>query len=339
MKRITIKDVAAKAGVSHPTVSRVINDDPQISEPTKERIRAIMKKLGYRPNLIARGLVKKKTQVFALVIPDLNPHVQPIVRGVIDECRRRGYGLMLFSTEYWTKEDETYSYVVSNWRVDGVLIYNVVHHERLTEDVRQLKAENVPFVFINKYLHKKNVNTVAIDNSQAVRQAVENLAGLGHKRIGILNGSLMAVDGVERFEAFKESLARLGLKFDERYVGNANFSDSEAAEEARRILALPDRPTAMFCANDLMAMGAIRAAEAMNLRVPADVSFIGFDDIEAGQWFKPALSTLRPPLRDVGGRAIDLLLKAIEDPRRKPEQVPLLAKLVLRDSCGPAPKN
>ncbi|MFH0879034.1 MAG: LacI family DNA-binding transcriptional regulator [Lentisphaerota bacterium] len=338
-RRITIKDVAARAGVSHPTVSRVIHDDRQISDATKQRIRKIMKELGYRPNLIARGLVRNKTQVFAIVIPDFNPHVQPIVRGIVDECRQRGYAPMLFSTEYWTEEDASYSYVVSNWRVDGVLIYNVVHHDRLTGDVKQLKADNVPFVFINKYLRKKNVNTVAIDNFQAVGQVVEHLASLGHRRIGILNGSLMAVDGVERLEAFKEALSRAGLAYEERNTGNANFSDSEAEVETKRILAQADRPTAIFCANDLMALGAIRAAKSLRLRVPSDISFIGFDDLEAGRWFTPALSTLQPPLRDIGAKAIDLLLKTIQDPRRKPEQIPLFAKLLIRESSGPAPSK
>lgn len=333
-KRITIKDVAAKAGVSHPTVSRAINDDPQISEATKERIRVVMKEMGYRPNLIARSLVRNKTKVFALVVPDVNPHVQPIIRGVVDECRRREYALMLFSTEYWTEEESSYTYIVANWQVDGVLIYNIVHHDRLTDDVKQLKAEELPFVFINKYLHEPDVNTVSVDNRQAVQQAIRHLTDLGHTKIGILNGGLMSVDGVERFEAFKESMAELGLKYDERWRGDANFADDQAAEEMKRILQLPERPTAMFCADDLMAMGAIRAARAMNCRVPEELSFIGFDDIDAAQWFEPALTTMRPPLRDIGGKAIDLLLRRIEKPDAPAEQIPLEAKLVIRESAG-----
>ena len=334
-KRVTIKDVAARAGVSHPTVSRVIHDDPQISAATKQRVRKMMEQMGYRPNLIARGLVRNRTQVFALVIPDFNPHVQPIVRGVVDACRRRDYALMLFSTEYWSEEEASYSYIAANWRVDGVLIYNVMHHDRLTADAQRLKADQLPFVFINKYLRKKNINTVSVDNYDAVGRAVEHLAGLGHKKIGILNGSLMSVDGVERFEAFKEALARAGLRYEPRHTGTANFSDTEAAEETRRILGLRDRPTAIFCANDLMAMGAIRAARGMKLRVPKDLSFVGFDDLEAGRWFNPSLSTLQPPQREVGEQAIELLIKIIQDPKRKAEQMALPAKLILRESSGP----
>lgn len=335
-RRVTIKDIAAEAGVSHPTVSRVINDDPQIGEATKRRVREIMAKLGYRPNLVARSLVRRRTKVLALVVPDFNPHVQPIVRGIIDECRRRDYGLMLFSTDYWSEEADTYARVVTHWPVDGVLIYNVVHHARPTKEVKPLSAEGVPFVFINKYLRWKTVDTVSVDNFEAVGQAVEHLAGLGHRRFGILNGGLMSVDGVERFEAFQAALQKARLPFDKRCVGDANFSDREAAEQMRRMLGLPRPPTAVFCANDLMAMGAIRAAQAKGARVPQDISFVGFDDIEAAQWFQPALSTLSPPLRDIGGKAIDLLVRRIEDPKGKPEQLALQAKLVIRESTGPA---
>jgi DNA-binding LacI/PurR family transcriptional regulator len=333
-KRITIKDVAERAGVSHPTVSRAINDDPQISEATKERIRAIMKEMGYRPNLIARSLVRNKTKVFALVVPDVNPHVQPIIRGVVDECRQNDYALMLFSTDYWAQEESSYAYIVSNWQVDGVLIYNVFHHDRLTVDVEQLQADRLPFVFINKYLGEPSINTVAIDNRDAVKRAVQHLVELGHRRIGILNGGLMSVDGVERFEAFKKTLEEAGLEYKEDWRGDANYANNQAEREMERILQLPERPTAMFCANDLMAMGAIRKAQAMGFDVPDDLSFVGFDDIDAARWFTPALTTLHPPLRDIGGKAISLLIERIENPDAQIQQIPLQAELIVRDSTA-----
>ena len=330
--RITIKDVARKAGVSHPTVSRVIHDDSQISAQTKKHVRRVMKQLGYQPNLIARSLVSNRTQVIALVAPDLNPHVLPVLRGVADSCRRAGYALMLFSTDYWTDENLSYTWVVSNWRVDGVLIYNVVYHEHVTRDVEELRTQNVPFVFINKYLHEKRVNTVGVDNFDAVGQVVRHLAGLGHRRIGVMNGGLLSVDGVERFQAFKAALRAANLKFDERLAGIANFSDVEACEEMNRILRSRRPPTAMFCANDLMAMGVVKAARENKLRVPRDLAVIGFDDLEAGKTFAPPLSTVRPPLQDLGGEALRLLVKIIEDPKRPPEQVALKARLILRGS-------
>ena len=221
---------------------------------------------------------------------------------------------------------------MSNWRVDGVLIYNVVHHKGVTKDVRQLQTEGVPFVFINKYLREKQVNTVSVDNFDAVSQVVRQFAVSGHRRIGIMNGSMMSVDGVERFEAFREALRDARLKFNEDYAGYANFSDTEAYEEMKRILSTRYPPTAMFCANDLMAMGVIKAARERKLRVPRDLAVIGFDDLESGRTSVPSLSTVRPPLQDLGGEALRLLTKIIEAPKRPPEQIALKAKLVLRNS-------
>lgn len=331
-KRVTIKDVARRARVSHPTVSRVINDNPRISKKTKEKVRKAMKDLGYQPNLIARGLVRKRTRVIASIIPDLNPHVQPILRGIVDACRDRDYALMLFSTDYWTEEDLSYMWIVDNWRVDGVLIYNVLHRRRVADDIRQLQCEGSPLCFVNKYLRRKDTWTVGIDNLDAVRQALKHLASLGRKRIGIINGSMRSVDGVERNLAFKKTLSSLKLPFSERYEATANFSDDQAYEEMSRILRYKRRPDAMFCANDLMAMGAIAAIQDAHLRVPQDIAVVGMDDAESNRHFKPSLTTLRPPLRRVGELAVDLLMEIMENPRAKPRQIPVKAELIVRDS-------
>lgn len=333
-KRPTIKDIARIAGVTHSTVSRVINDNPAISEETKIRILEIIRKIDYHPNLIARGLVRRKTHAFALIAPELNPHVLPIIRGVVDTCKRHNYGLMLFSTDYWADEGLSYVEVAKNWLVDGVVIYNVVYRKDISEAVKQLQKENIPFVFINKYLGAKKVNTVSIDNYDAVLKSITHLVELGHKRIGILNGSLMSVDGVERFEGYKEALKKFNLEYDENIVGNADFNDTEAYEEMKKILCSSKRPTAMCCANDLMATGAVKAIEEKGLKVPQDIAIVGFDDWEGARFFKPALTTLRPPLEDIGAKVIDLMMKLIEDPKRDIEEVPLQAKLIIRASSG-----
>lgn len=332
-KRPTIKDIAKKVGVTHSTVSRVINDNPAISGRTKDKILKAMKELDYQPNLVARGLVRRKTHAFALITPDLNPHVLPVIKGISDTCRRLGYGLMLFSTDYWIEENRSYAEVVRNWLVDGVLIYNVIYHEDVPENIRELEKQNIPCVFINKFLGKNKVNNVSIDNNEAVFKAVSHLAATGHKRIGMIKGGMLSVDGVERFNAFKESLGKLELEFDESITGCGNFFFNEAYEEMKRILCAPSgRPTAMFCANDLMAMGAVKAAGDMGLKVPQDIAVAGFDDLEAARFFKPSITTLKPPLEDIGGKAIEMLLRVIENPSRPVEEIRLGSRLIVRES-------
>jgi len=334
-KRLTIKDIAKIAGVDHSTVSRVINDNPSIGEETKLRVLEIIKRVNYQPNLIARGLIRKKTAAVALITPVLDPHVLPIIKGVEESCKSNNYALMLFSTDYWADERLSYLQVVENWLVDGILILNDVYYKDIPDNVKKLQEEGIPFVFINKYLGTKKVNTVSVDNYDAVYQAISHLVSLGHKRIGTIMGGLKAVDGLERFDAYKKALKKLKIEYDKSIVGDAGFGENEAYEETKRILsASSQRPTAMFCANDLMAIGAIRAIQEKGLKVPKDVAVVGFDDIETGRYFRPSLSTVKPPLESIGDFAIKLLMKIIENPQRPIEEIPLKTRLIIRESSG-----
>lgn len=332
-KRPTIKDIAKKAGVTHSTVSRVINNNPAISEETKARVLGVMRELKYEPNLIARSLVTNKTKALAFVAPELNPHVLPILRGVVDTCKRLNYGLMLFSTDYWTHEKQSYMEVVRNWLVDGILIYNVIYHENTPENIKELMKEKVPFVFINKFLNNPEINNVSIDNFDAVHKGIEHLVNLGHKKIAVINGGMLSVDGVERFGAYKQALNKFDLEFDEQLVGCGNFFYHEAYEEMKRFLTLKaNRPTAVFCANDLMAIAAADVIKAYGLRVPEDIAVMGIDDLEAGRYHAPAITTLKPPHEDIGAKAIDLVLKLVDEPEQKPQQIPLYSRLIVRES-------
>jgi LacI family transcriptional regulator len=332
-KRVTIKDIARKAGVNHSTVSRVINDNPAISEKTRKKVIKVMDDLNYKPNLIARGLVRQRTNAMALITPDVNPHVSPIIKGISDTCRRLNFGLMLFSTDYWLEESRSYMDVVNNWLVDGVFIYNVIYHKHLPDNIKELQSEGIPFVFINKFVRGEEVNAVGVDNFDAVEQAVSHLANLGHKRIGFIGGGNMSVDGVERFEGFKHAIGKYDLEFDDRLFGLGNFGYGEAYEEMKRILCLScEKPTAMVCANDMMAVAAINAIRDRGLKVPEDIAVVGYDDTDVSKFFNPAITTIRPSLEDIGGKAISLMQKIIENPGRAVEKVKINTKLVVRES-------
>lgn len=333
-KRVTIKDVAVEAGVTHTTVSRVIHNDERISQETQGRVRKAMEDLAYRPNLIARGLVRNRTQVIALITPELAPFTQPIVRSVAERCARMDYTVMLFPTNTWINEDVSFEWVVHNWLVDGIVVYNLIYHERVPQEFINLRRSHFPFVFVNKFLDSDLVNAVGVDNKHAVSLVVGHFKELGHRRIGMLYGNLDSEDGMGRLGAFRQALRRHELPFDESLTACGYWYEDPACKAMKQLLDRPERPTAVFCANDIMAIGALRAARERGLRVPEDLAVAGFDDLEAGRYLPVPLTTIHPPLFDAGCAAVDLLMRLLKDPTRPPEQVRLKSELVVRASTA-----
>jgi len=329
---VTIKDVAQEAGVTHTTVSRVIRNLPFVKEETRIRVLRALKRLNYRPNMVARGLVNKRSHVIGLITPELNPYVLPVVRGVTETSVKWDYALMLIPMDTWLEEDRSISFVAQNWQVDGLLVYNVVYHEKVPEKVHALQSANIPLVFINKFLDKKKLNAVGVDNYQGVHLMMEHLAQLGHRRIAMLCGDLESVDGMERSIAWRQSMQKLGLKIDESLIGIGDFVDDTAYRETHRILNTKKPPTAIYCANDLMAVGAIRAVQDLGLRVPDDVAVAGFDDLETARYVDIPVTTVRPPREQAAAKAFDMMMAILRDPKRPPEQVRLPCELVVRAS-------
>ncbi|MCK4518730.1 MAG: substrate-binding domain-containing protein [Candidatus Omnitrophica bacterium] len=241
---------------------------------------------------------------------------------------------MLFAANPWQNESLSYSWVTKNWLVDGVLILNILHQEKMTVSIKKLLKDDIPCVFINKYLGSQQVNAAGIDNHDGVTKVISHLVDLRHKRIGIINGGLMSVDGFERFEAYKKVLEQFGLKYNEKIVGYGDFNEEGGYEEMKRILYGSFKPTAMFCANDIMAIGAMRAIKEKGLRVPDDIAVVGFDDIEAAAVVEPPLTTIRPPLEDIGAKAIEQLIGDIRNNKKTVEEVSLKTKLIVRESSG-----
>lgn len=332
IKRITIKDVAARAGVTHTTVSRVIHNDNRISEETRSRVRKAIEVLDYQPNLVARGLVRNRTQAVALITPELDPFALPVVRSVAESASRRDYALMLYSTSTWLKEKPSFEWVMQNWLVDGILIYNLVYHERIPDDILELRARNLPFVFVNKFLDKTDLNAAGIDNYAASSMVIEHLASLGRKRIAVMNGNTTSVDGMERSIGCRLALERLGLPYDESIVGCGMWRDEDAYREMSRILENPHRPTALMCANDLMAIGAIKAIRDRGLKVPQDIAVASIDDLEAGRYVDIPLTTVHLPMFEAGAKAFDLLMEILQNPKQAPKQIRLRPELIVRRS-------
>jgi DNA-binding LacI/PurR family transcriptional regulator len=291
--------------------------------------------MGYEPNLIARGLVKHRTQVVALITPDLHPHTHPIVRSVAEQCTLRKYMVMLAPANTWQSETLSFHYVAENWLLDGVIVYNLIYHPQVPDDIIELQSGRLPFVFVNKFLFEKQINAVGVDVEQSVLLALQHLAQLGHREIGILNGHRGSEDGASRYDAFRKGMDRLGLFLDPAWVREAVWEDQCAYREMNAILNMKRQPTAVFCANDHMAIGAIRAIRERGLRVPEDVSIVGYDDLEAGRYFSVPITTIRPPLHQVGKQSVNLLMENIRDPERQPKQIRFPSELLVRASTGP----
>jgi DNA-binding LacI/PurR family transcriptional regulator len=336
MQRVTIKTVAEAAGVTHTTVSRVIHDDSRISEKTADRVRAAMTRLDYRPNLIARGLVQNHTQVIALINPEVSPFAVPIIRSIAECCHDRQYAMMLFPTNTWLMEQLSFQWITQHWLVDGVIIHNLIQHAHVPQPILDLRAAKYPFVFINKFLDEADLNAVGVDDNDALDRVVRYLVELGHRRIGLLNGDLTSTDGYGRDRGFHRAMKNAGLPNPESRAACAMWRDTDAREATLRMLDQPDPPTAFFCANDMMGIGALRACRERGLRVPQDISIVGYDDHEVAHHIETPLTTIRPPLAEVGKKSFDLMMRIIQERTRPPEQIRVPAQLVIRASTGPA---
>jgi DNA-binding LacI/PurR family transcriptional regulator len=331
-KRVTIKDVARLSGVTHTTVSRVIRNLPFVRDETRSKVMQALRRLDYQPNYVARGLASKRSHVIALITPELEPFVHPVIRGVTEAVADRDYALMLIPMATWLEEDRSIVFVAENWLVDGILVYNVIYHKTVPAKVRQMQEAGIPVVFINKFLDKPNLFSVGVDNFKGVFKGVEHLVSLGHKRIGLLCGDLTSVDGMERNLAFRQAMKHFNLPVDEKFAAVAYFNAERAQETAAGLLAVRNPPTAIFCCNDMMAVGAIRAARARKLQVPRDLAVVGFDDCDTARLYEIPITTLRTPVEDAGARAFKMMMDILNKPGYRAEQIRYEPELIVRES-------
>jgi LacI family transcriptional regulator len=334
--RVTIRDVADRAGVSSMTVSRVINGSSRVSIATRGRVEEAITQLGYVPSRLARGLSAQRTGTIALVVPDVaNPFFTLIVRGAEEVARRAGFGIILCDTraDHAIERDAIEEMIAH--RVDGVLVAPV--SDRSRDELQRLSRFGIPFVLVDRTVAGIDADAVVGDSVGGARRLVEHLLSLGHARIGLIIERDDVSTARDRRRGYLEALEVAGIPRDPALVVEATVDPDGGLAGMARLLELDERPTAVFTVNNLVAVGAIEAVRNAGLEVPDDVALVCFDDIEYASRLYPFLTAMEQPAETFGTLGAQLLLERIA--RRgtpKPRVVVLPADFVVRRSCGAA---
>jgi len=335
-RRTTITDVARAAGVHPSTVSRVLNRRAELSllPETRERVVAAANRLGYRPSALARSLRLRRTFTLGMLVPDItNPFFPPIIKGVEDTAHARGYNLILCNTMDSSEREATYLRVLRERQVDGLLIASSFMAD---STISELRREKFPYVLLNRATRGSDDLAVLPNNREGTAAGIDHLVELGHRRIGLVGGPQTTMTGQERLANARAALRRHRLAADDAMVAIADgFSEEAGYIAARRLLREGEAPTAIFTANDLIALGTLRAAREAGLVVPDDLSIVGFNDIPQADLFDPPLTTVHVPQLEMGAKAASLLIAQLEREPIDQRRVVLDATLVIRGSTAP----
>lgn len=330
----TLRDVAELAGVSTSTVSRTLERPEAVAQETQRRVMEAVAACGYTPNISARNLRKMETRLITVMLPDVtNPFFNEIVRGVERVAREHGYYVLLADTENLPGHEAAYGSLLAARQTDGLIVLN----GRIPSGLLPASGSSdktPPVVVACEYVANLDLPTVQIDNIRAAREATELLLSLGHKRIGFIAGPRWSVLSRDRLHGYRDAVLDAGLKYDGTLVVSGNFSIVSGVVATNQLLALADRPTAVFASNDEMAIGTIRAARDRNLRVPDDLSVMGFDDIRFAAFMDPPLTTVAQPGGDIGRTAMELLLKIMGNELIEHRRIFLQTHLELRSSTA-----
>lgn len=326
---VAVADVARVAGVSTATVSRVLNGHPSVRGETRQRVEAAMQALNYRVTVAARSLRTAQTRMVLALVPDFsNPYYAEIVRGLGACAREHDYELLLCDTGLSEARERAVAQMLTRHMYDGVVCMDPYTTQRMvSEEVRSL-----PWVACSEFVPDEQIPHVSIDHRLAAKDAVLYLLAKGHRRIGLVNSDERYLYAQQRREGYRDALREAGLQERLDYIQIVGGIDHPLGElAARRLLALEQRPTALFAVADTLAVGAIKATLAAGLRVPEDLAVVGFDDVPLASIFEPSLTTVAQPRRELGEQAMRLLLRRIQG--ELPASVTLPHTLVARRSA------
>jgi LacI family transcriptional regulator len=330
----TIKDIARVAGVSVTTVSRALNGYSDVNEKTRQKIAAVARELNYSPNTLARGLVMQKSKTIGLLVSGISREsvkdnfTFEVLCGVNERASTLGYDLILFNTNTMMQREKTYTQLCRERRVDGAIIQGIKKEDPYLKEVVE---SDIPCVLVDIPVHSNSVGYVTTDNALGAKKAVEHLASLGHKHIGMINGHEDAFVSQERLNGYREALKECGLSFRSEWVVSGNFEEKKAEKAVRELINRHKEVTAIFCASDLMALGALKACKEVGLHVPKEMSIVGYDNIVLASYSSPNLTTVGQEVYQIGYEAADLLIEMLEGKETNMKRY-LDTKLIIRES-------
>ncbi|WP_324716763.1 LacI family DNA-binding transcriptional regulator [Carboxydochorda subterranea] len=335
---MTIKEIAAKLGLSASTVSRALNHPEMVAPETRVRVEAAVRRHRYRPSTIARSLRVRNSQTIGLILADItNPFHAELARAVEAIARARGFTVILSNSDEDSERERASLETLLSWRVRGLIIAPCGRNQDLLQE--SLRT-GIPVVQVDRVIEGLEADAVLVDNRAGARMAVEHLLELGHRRVAHVAGSLHLTTGARRLEGYRQAMAAGGMAPDEAMVAVGDFREEGGYRATLELFghsANRNLPTALFVANNEMAAGAIRALGELGLSVPEDVSFVCFDDSRWARLMRPSLTVVAQPVGDMGRTAAELLLRRIESGRQQPTTYTLQPSLVKRQSTAMAP--
>jgi LacI family transcriptional regulator len=333
---LTLEDIARQAGVSRSTVSRVVNEQPNVRENVRQRVLEVIQSTGYHPNAAARTLASQRSWTIGLILPlsvsffFTDPYYPHLTKGIAQTCNQYDYTLALFLVSSKEDEEKMFPRVSRHGLLDGVIVQSGHHGDQGI--IGQLIDTKMPMIVVGRPFRSDNVSYVDIDNVNAAYNAVAHLIRLGYQRIATITGPVASTVGIDRKEGYRKALVERGRVIDESLIIEGDFTEAGGYYAMQQML--PVKPDAVFAASDIMAIGAMRAVRDSGLRIPEDVAFVGFDDLPIATLSDTQLTTIRQPVVSFGAKAVEILIDLIENGTYPPRHIIMDTELVIRDSCG-----
>ena len=331
-----IQEVAKKAKVSVATVSRVLNNNPYVKEETRERVIDAIKELNYSPNLSGRILRRNETKIILILLPTIsNSFYSKAVRGIRHVADKNGYLTMICNTESDIKKEIKYLDLLKHKQADGAIIMS---QESGVDELERLAGE-FPIVQCFEYRKSDSISYVSIDNEKAAYEAVSYLIGIGHKRIGLISSNTRYTSAEQREKGYINALSNANINIDEDLIIRGDYGFNSGFDCANKLISLNKSPTAIFAISDMQAIGVIKALKNRGIRIPEDISVVGFDNIAFSAIYDPAVTTVSQPIYRIGIKAMRILISRIKDETYPAQHIIMRHGLVIRESTAEINKN